>query len=183
MLATTINAIALQRMTRRNATPNGRTLTFICAILANQLPVSIAVAIRRMHASLIKVQSKALLIGLAAGDLLSKNAKANRSRQDQTRTTRISLKPLVASGTNRQSRNIAVEVQADTQCQDARPNFVDNNCGLGAVSDTEWFVNGNGASQDLKFAAVQVIQGATGYCGSHWLPADAKQLSEQTMLV
>jgi hypothetical protein len=76
-----------------------------------------------------------------------------------------------------------LEVQDDTQCQDARPNFVDNNCGLGAVSDTEWFVNGNGASQDLKFAAVQVIQGATGYCGSHWLPADAKQLSEQTMLV
>jgi len=77
-----------------------------------------------------------------------------------------------------------ITVTSDTQCQDARPNNIDNNVGLTAVSDTEWFVNSAGESRQLRrasedcigchgdkleFSAMQAIRGATGYCGSFWL--------------
>jgi hypothetical protein len=67
-----------------------------------------------------------------------------------------------------------LEVTGDDQCQDARPNFIDNNCGLSAVSDTEWFVNRrldakDGPGKKLQFLAMQAIKGPTLYCGTYWL--------------
>jgi hypothetical protein len=80
-----------------------------------------------------------------------------------------------------------LEVTDDTQCQDARPMNQDNNCGLGAVSDTEWFVNRRLDEKDgkgLEFSAAQAIKGAASYCGSWWLdhPVTTTTTTKPTVL-
>jgi hypothetical protein len=71
-------------------------------------------------------------------------------------------------------------VTSSLECQDPRPYYNDNNCGLGAVSDAEWFVN-NSPEPTLQFKALQAIAGPTGYCGSYWL--ESRRLSEGHVFV
>jgi len=112
------------------------------------------------------------------------NEKASQTREvdDHTQTSGC------VYDVNPTQKYCGLEVQDDTQCQDARPNFIDNNCGLGAVSDTEWFVNRRldaNEGKGLQFAGLQAVQGAVGYCGSYWLehPVTAQPKSEQLVLV
>jgi hypothetical protein len=58
------------------------------------------------------------------------------------------------------------EVESEKQCQDQRPLSYQNNCGLSAMSDTEWFVNG---TDQVQFAAIQAIKLSNAYCGEWWI--------------
>jgi hypothetical protein len=71
-------------------------------------------------------------------------------------------------------------VENESQCQDARPKNFSNNCGLGAISDTEWFVNSRANAKEgerLEFAAIQAVKLSNPYCGSWWIdhPVTGKQ--------